>query len=104
MVIAADLLLPSGLPLAADWMAAGVAAASEISTTAAIVASVTVAVCHASAELSSPSGQRTIRTRGTREAQQEVVSQQEVEAPVNGRRWCDERQRDNQLDEMHERG
>ena len=102
MAIAADSSSPTGLPLAADWVAAGVAAASETSVTAAaIVASATVAVCNASAESLSPSGQRAIRTRG---AQREEASQQEVEAPVNRRRQRDERQHDNQLDERHERG
>ena len=60
MVIATELLSPSGLPSAADWVAVGVAAAPETSTAATVVAS---------AELLSPSGRRTIWTRGTRRVQ-----------------------------------
>ena len=105
MAIAAESSSPTGPPSAADWVAIGVAAASEMSVTAAaVVASAAVAVCHASAESSSPSGRRTIRTRGTRGARQEAASRQEVEVPVNGRRRRDERRRDNQPDERHERG
>jgi hypothetical protein len=69
MTIAAESSSPSGQPSAADWVAADVAAASETSTAAAVVASAAVTVYHVSAELLSPSGQRTIRTRGTRGAQ-----------------------------------
>ena len=88
MAIAPESLLPTGLPLAADWVAVGVTAALEmIVTAAAAVASAAIAVCHASAESSSPSGQRTIRTRGTREVQREAVSRQKVEEPMNGRHW-----------------
>ena len=44
MAIAADSSPPTGLPSAADWVAAGVAAASETSVTAAtVVASAPVA-------------------------------------------------------------
>ena len=84
------------------WVAVGVAAASETSVTAAaVVASAAVAVCHASAELLSPSGRRAIRTRGTRP---EAASRQEIEAPVNRRRRRrDKRRRDNQPDERHKR-
>ena len=102
MAIAADLSLLTSSPSAAYWVAVGVAAALETSITApAVVASAAAAVCHASAESSSSSGRGTIRTRG---AQREAVSQQEVEVPVNRRRWHDNRPRDNQLDERHERG
>jgi hypothetical protein len=106
MAIATELLLLTGPPLAADcWPRVSVTAALEKSiTAAAVVASTAVAVCHASTELSSPSGRRTIRTRRTRGAQQEVASQQEVEAPVNRRHWRDERRCDNQPDERRERG
>ena len=102
MAIAADSSSPTGLLSATDWVTAGVAAASETSVTAAtVVASAAVAICHASAELSSPSGRRAIRTRG---AQREAALRQEVEALVNGRRWRDKRRRDNQPDKRHERG
>jgi hypothetical protein len=90
MAIAAESSLPYGLPSVADWVATGIAAALEASTAAAVVASA-VAVCHASAESSSPSGRRTNWTRGTRGARREAASQQEVEAPVNGRRQRDRR-------------
>jgi hypothetical protein len=97
MAIAAESSSPTGLPLAAYWVAVGVAAALETSVNAAAV----VAVCHASTESSSPSGRRAIRTRGAR---REAVSRQDVEAPVSGRCRRDERQCDNQPDERHERG
>ena len=104
MAIATESSLPSGLQSAADWVAAGVAAALEMSTTATVVVSASVTVCHASAESLSPSGQQTIWTRGMRGAQREAASRQEVEAPVNGRRWHDKRKRENQLDKRHKRG
>ena len=105
MVIAAESLSPTGLPSAADWVAVGIAAASETSVTAtAIVASAAVVVCHASAESLFPSGRQTIRTRGTRGVQQEAASRQEVEVPVNGRCRRNKRRRDNQPDERHKRG
>ena len=44
MAIAADSSSPTGLPLATDWVTAGVAAVLETSTAAAVVASATVAV------------------------------------------------------------
>ena len=92
MEIATELSLPTGPPSAADWVAVGVAAALETRVTAAaVVATATVAVCHAYTELLSPSGQQTIRTRRTRGAQREAALQQGVEVPVNGRRWRDER-------------
>ena len=104
MAIAADSLSPIGPPSAADWVAAGIAVALETSITAAtVVASTAAAVCHDFAESSSPSGRQTIRTRGMKGAQQEAALQQEVEAPVNWRRWHDKRQRDNQLDKRHKR-
>jgi hypothetical protein len=88
MAIAPESLLPTGLPSAADWVAVGVTAALEmIVTAAAAIASAAIAVCHASAESSSPSGQRTIRTRGTRGAQREAASRQKVEEPMNGKHW-----------------
>jgi hypothetical protein len=49
-------------------------------------------------------GDTTTRTRGTRGARRKAASRHEVEAPVNGRRRRDERRRDNQPDEGHERG
>ena len=108
MAIAAELPLPTGPPLAADWVAACIAAISETSITAtAVVASAVITVCHASAESLSPSGRRTIQTRGTRGARQEAAprqeSRQEVEALVNRRRWHEERRCDNQPNERHER-
>ena len=33
-----------------------------------------------------------------------ALTQQEAEAPVDGRHWCDERQHDNQPDKREERG
>ena len=108
MAIAAEPSSPTGPPLATDWVAVSVAAVLEMGvTTAAIVASAAVAICHASTEFLSPSGRRTIRTRGTRGtrgAQQEAASWQEVEAPVNRRHRHDKRRRDNQPDKRHKRG